>query len=243
MYKLLIVEDEKLIRDNLKALIDFNHFNLSLVGEARNGLEALALIEEKEPDLILLDLNLPVLDGLEVLRQTISRFSYQVIIISGYADFEFAKEAINFKVVNYLLKPIDEIELKKSIERALMMLENKEEEVANPNYHHYTNQALQYIKANYNKPIRLDDIASSLAISKDYLNKIFKQDTNTTVRQALIAYRLKKATELLNRSELRVYEIASLVGFNEYKYFHQVFKRYYGTSPNQYRINLQQKEN
>ena len=238
MYKLLIIEDEKLIRDNLKEIIDFNEFNLSLIAEARNGLEAIKMIEELDPDLVLLDLNLPILDGLEVLRQTSRRFSYQVIIISGYADFEYAKEAISFGVVDYLLKPIDEIELKKSMEKALLMLERRERDTVDPNYHIYTNQALNYLKTNFNKPITLDDITFHLNISKDYLNKIFKQDTNTTVRQALIQIRLENATGLLNRRDLRINEIASLVGFSEYKYFHKVFKKHFGVSPNQYRVNL-----
>lgn len=119
MYKLLIVEDERLIRERLKFLIKTVKLPLELVGEAKNGEEALALILEHHPDIVITDVRMPVMDGIELVKK--SKLTYEAvrfIIISGYADFNYAREALSAGVIDYILKPVESIGLFNSLQKA-----------------------------------------------------------------------------------------------------------------------------
>lgn len=107
MYKIIIAEDEPLALRSLKNMIDRHYPDMQVVGEARSGEEALVLIEEKSPDMVFSDIRMPVMDGIELLRQIRARnLDIELVIISGYQDFQFAQSAIRYGVVEYLLKPI-----------------------------------------------------------------------------------------------------------------------------------------
>lgn len=113
MYSILLVDDEKTIREYLPIAIPFEEYGFKVTGTARNGQEALDKLSAIKPDLILLDIRMPVVDGLqflEILRQ--GEFSDTlVIVLSGYKDFEYAKEAMKYGVKFYLNKPVDEEEI------------------------------------------------------------------------------------------------------------------------------------
>ncbi len=116
MYKLLIADDEKNIRDGLQAILDWKQLGFEVVGEAANGEEALQKIRSLQPDVVLMDLHMPRVHGIDVIR--ISReeeFSGRFIILSGYSDFGYAQSAIRYGVTNYLTKPIDEDELEETV--------------------------------------------------------------------------------------------------------------------------------
>lgn len=107
MYKIIIAEDEPLALRTLKNMIDRHYPDMQVVGEARSGEEALALIEEKSPDMVFSDIRMPVMDGIELLRQVrVRNLDIELVIISGYQDFQFAQSAIRYGVMEYLLKPI-----------------------------------------------------------------------------------------------------------------------------------------
>ena len=107
MYNIIIAEDEPLALRTLKNMIERHYPDMQVVGEARSGEEALALIEEKLPDMVFSDIRMPVMDGIELLRQIRARnLDIELVIISGYQDFQFAQSAIRYGVVEYLLKPI-----------------------------------------------------------------------------------------------------------------------------------------
>ncbi|MBE1441318.1 response regulator [Paenibacillus sp. OAS669] len=113
MYKVLLVDDEMYVRKGLMSLIDWEQLGYVIAGEAENGQEALELIKELEPDLVIIDIRMPVLDGLDVIRTVAEQEGSQpsFIIISGYHDFKYAQQALRYGVVDYILKPIDEEEL------------------------------------------------------------------------------------------------------------------------------------
>lgn len=116
MYTILIVDDESIIRQGLKCIIDWEEYGFSIIGEAANGEDALERILSDSPDLVLLDIRMPRLSGLEVVKQArYNGFRGKVIILSGYSDFNYAKEAITHGVQYYLTKPIEEDELIKIV--------------------------------------------------------------------------------------------------------------------------------
>lgn len=122
--KLIIVDDEYLFRQALKVSIDFESLGLEIVGEAKNGKEAIGLLEDYDPDIALVDINMPIIDGLEFARYIReNELGTKVIIISGYDHFDYAKEAIHQGVYSYLLKPVDEEELQKELQELIKVIE------------------------------------------------------------------------------------------------------------------------
>lgn len=112
MYKLFIADDEAIIREGIKCLLDYEALGFSITGEASNGETAYQEILSQQPDAVLLDIRMPKMSGLDVIREARAQgFKGKIIILSGYSDFKYAQEAIRYGVQYYLTKPIDEDEL------------------------------------------------------------------------------------------------------------------------------------
>ena len=111
MYKVLIVEDEDIIRKGLMFMVNWQQAGCVVAGEAADGLEGLEKIRETRPDIVIVDINMPVMDGLEMLEKSIQEYGYDAIIVSGYSEFEYARKAITLGVTEYLLKPVNFNEL------------------------------------------------------------------------------------------------------------------------------------
>ncbi|MGE5612814.1 MAG: response regulator [Bacillota bacterium] len=118
MLKLMIADDEKWVRTTIKSIIPFEKLKLTLSCEAANGIEALELCRLHEPDILLTDIKMPGLTGLELIEEAQKLLpGLKIIIISGYGDFEYAKTAMKYGIKDYLLKPVDEKELEQVLER------------------------------------------------------------------------------------------------------------------------------
>ena len=113
--KIAVIEDEKPIREGLVHILNKISPEYQVVGSAENGAEGLILLEEEMPDLIMLDIQMPDMDGLQMLR--LARIYTKVIILTAYSDFSYAKKAIELGIENYLLKPVNLTELKKTLEK------------------------------------------------------------------------------------------------------------------------------
>lgn len=125
MYKILIVEDEPWISTLIRSILEEGISSASVIGEAVNGRQALSMIAELQPDIVLTDINLPILSGLQVIGQARdSGFSGKFVVISGYNDFSYVQQALRFGVDDYLLKPIDDEELCKLITKLTKELDN-----------------------------------------------------------------------------------------------------------------------
>src|SRR5699024_435158 len=125
MYKVLIIEDEEMIRKGLMYSIDWFKYNCVVIGEATNGLEGVNQIKKLEPDIVLLDINMPIMTGLELLEEVSNNYSFSTIILSGYNDFTYAKKAIDYGVETYLLKIIEKVKLLEAIKKAKEKIEYK----------------------------------------------------------------------------------------------------------------------
>ncbi|MBM7685876.1 response regulator transcription factor [Defluviitalea raffinosedens] len=252
MFKVLIAEDEDLIRKGLAYTIDWAKMGCMVVGEASNGEEGIKKIEELSPDLVITDIKMPIMDGLQMLQNFKER-EFEAIIITGYGEFEYAKKAIELDVFDYLLKPIDEDKLYEVVgevtkriseKEILRKLKNTVKDIENiklidteiycqKSSYKYKNTpvVIDYIVHNYANKISIEDIADQLEVSPSYLSKKFKDDTCHTFNDFLNSYRIQKAINLLTEGKYKVYEIAEMVGFSDYKYFSYVFKSYMCCSP------------
>lgn len=126
MYRILIVDDEPAIRRKIKSSVNWNELGLEMVAEATNGLEALSQIMETQPDIILLDINMPGMDGLEFASIVKKQFpQIRVVIITGYDDFSYAREALRLGVDNYILKPTTQEDIRKIVLNQVRQLEQE----------------------------------------------------------------------------------------------------------------------
>ena len=126
--RVLIADDEPAVREGLKTIVDWERLGFSICAEAGNGKECLDKILSLDPDLVLLDIRMPLVQGLEIAEEVMKRdFHGRIVIISGYSDFQYAKAAIGFGVNNYLLKPIDEVELEATIKKVKKELDQEQQ--------------------------------------------------------------------------------------------------------------------
>ena len=208
---------------------------------------------ENRPDIVIVDINMPVKDGLAMLEESIGQYGYDAIIVSGYSEFEYARKAIGLGVTEYLLKPVNFNELYDALDKIIRKqtaaarlrddmkqidMEKKKlgildgiscDKVKEGN--RYVEFMMDYIKEHYSSRVSLTDVSEQCGMSCTYLGSKFKSDTGYTFNDFLNRYRMQKAVELLKENKYKVYEIADLVGFSDYKYFIKVFKKYVGCSP------------
>ncbi len=251
MYKVLIVEDEDIIRKGIAYTMDWMGMGCTIVGEAVNGAEGLEKIKELEPDIVLADIMMPIMDGIEMIRRAKEEASFKPVILTSYADFEYAKKAIDLNVSAYLMKPVDEEELKKNIAKIISEIERDREydrltEMKSPadrapevfiksdRENDYVQHILNATKERYAEKISIETFSEELGVSASYLSRKFKDSTGTGYLDYLNKYRIQQAIKLLETGKYKVYEVSDLTGFTDYKHFNSVFKRYTGVSPSEF---------
>lgn len=255
MYTIVIIEDEELIRKGLEYTFNWLDYDCVVVGEAKNGKEGFNLINAINPDIVITDIKMPILDGLDMLCR-FKNTDFETIVITGYAEFDYAKKAIKQNVSSFILKPIDHNELGLALGKIINKIKKKNmlhkisESVSNFSeislldrnlYFKNTNyecwfvpKVLEYIENNFSERISVNDIAYELDISSTYLNRKFKKETKYTFNNFLNKYRIQKSLEYIREGKMLIYEIAIEVGFTEYKYFSRVFKKYLKHTPSEF---------
>ena len=262
MYKVLIIEDEDIIRNGLKYSFDWLSLDLIVVGDCRNGEEGLKGIAELHPDIVLLDINMPIKNGIDVLRESEGKYVFSTIIISGYNEFVYAQQAVKYGVTEYLLKPVDKEQLKKALEKAKEQVELRKKfemikrNIKNPENLNlikkeiitdygqtskYVSSAIQYIKENYHKKISMNDLVEPLGMSITFLNKKFREETGYTFNEFLNRYRIQKSIEMMKEGKMKITAIAMSIGFSDYRYFNKVFKKYTAMLPSEFHEYFQKK--
>lgn len=253
MYQVLIVEDEEIIRKGLVYGVPWSDMDCVVVGEAANGVEGAAQIEKLRPDIVIADINMPVKDGLEMLRETIDEHHYSAVILSGYSSFDYAKTAVHLGVTEYLLKPIDREELRAAVENAKRRQEMRHawvgrrqergellevrllDRTVDEETDQVARQMLEFIRERFSEKIVMQDVVSRLNYSETFLNKRFKKVMGMTFTEYLNRFRIQKAVEILNGGGVSPAEAGYLCGFSTPKYFRDVFRKYVGCTPKEYR--------
>ena len=244
MLKVLIVEDEEMIRKGIVLTVDWAALDCVVVGEAANGLEGLEAARRLEPSLIITDLKMPQMDGIEMLRTLRAEgCNAYVIILTAYDNFRYAQSALRLGAVDYLLKPFHDGDLENAVNRLRSRLDSETQDpvtLGTPrkgDKSKYVLEAMAYISKHYNEPdISVGTVAQSLNISEGYLSHTFKKETDYTLLGYITRYRIHKAMELLKDCRVKVYEVAEQVGYRDIAYFSATFKKYTGISPSEYQL-------
>ena len=251
MYRVLIVEDEDIIRKGIAYTMDWMGMGCTIVGEAANGREGIEKIKELQPDIVLADIMMPICDGIEMIRKGQEIADFKSIIMTSYADFEYAKQAIELGVSAYLMKPVDEEELRKNVEKIIGEIEKDNQLrqltdkmktaddidtlfIKSDKENDYVQQILLATKERYKEKISMESFSEEFGVSASYLSRKFKEATGQTYLDFLNRYRVQQAVRLLETGTYKVYEVSDLTGFSDYKYFSAVFKKYTDRSPSDF---------
>ncbi len=247
-YSVVVVEDELLLKENLIKKINSLDMNFEVIASAQTGIQGLELVKQYEPDVLITDIMMPVMNGLDLIREVHQQYpTTDCIIISGFSDFEFAKTAIHYQVTEYLLKPVD-IE---DLHNILLKLQHKyqlRKESYSTVFSDESNTLSppeiaellhSYIIENYRDDIKISQIAEQLNYSSSYMTKLFCQEYDCSPSKFLISIRIQHAKQILrSNQDLSVRQVGEAVGYPEQGYFSRIFKRHTGLSPNEYRESL-----
>jgi two-component system response regulator YesN len=250
---MIVTDDERWIRERIINSINWESIGVRVTGQASDGEEALELCKSLRPDIVLTDIRMPVISGLEfVTALKECNVNAKIIIISGYNDFSYAQTAIKLGVFDYILKPVENDEMVEVVRKCVRQIEleagsRKIAPQAGPRpsaggqsgrVKQMIERAKRFIDDNYQKPITLRDAAESVTLNPSYFSSIFNEVSGESFTRYLARYRIEKALDLMRDPTLKVYEIAHRSGYNNVQYFIKIFRQYTGCTPNEYRDSI-----
>ena len=250
MYSMILVDDEKLVLQGIQKFCQKEDFGFAVKGAFCDPNRAMHELVKLRPDLIITDIRMPGMNGLDFAEQAKELLpDAEIVILSGYGDFTYAQTAIKIGVSDYLLKPIKKKDFTEMMHRLYARVDEKNgsrvdsaagESVSGERNTHQMQtgiavDALRFIRRHYNESISLSDVAEQINVNKSYLCDVFKKETDMTITGYITKLRVEKSMELLRTTDMKVYEIAMEVGYKDYTYFSQIFRKYIGISPAEYR--------
>ena len=260
MYRTLIAEDEPLMRQYLHDQLQLIHPDFCVAGAARNGLEAREMLNREPFDLLITDIRMPGMSGLELVQWARSQENcgeLAVILLSGYDEFEYARTGLRLGVAEYLLKPLNDHELRESLERIRIQLRKAQTTIRIPSEwtpenikafvsecvsvpgndeNNLVRRATDYIIQHYSETITQSDVADHLGITPAYLSNVFHENTGESYMRFLTRLRMSQAALLLHADDrLTIQQVAEMTGYLSDKHFISVFKKFFGMTPNEYR--------
>ncbi len=253
-YRLMVVDDERIVREAIASHIPWETYGISVVFAAANALEALEYLQNNQAELILADIRMPVMDGIELLKRA-KRLNAETdfIILSGYADFSYAQEALRHGARDYLLKPLDEA----ALVNAVLKCKNEKESrrFLNvigtspaltrilPETQRTYSQTIQKILQTVQEEISNEELslkwisANKLFLNENYLSKVFQKEVGQKFSAYLLERRMTLAMEILAKDvDALISEVARTAGFGDNsQYFSSSFKKYTGYTPTEFK--------
>ena len=237
--RVLLVDDEIMIREGFKRLFDWQAHDCEVVGEAGDGMEALAKIDALRPDIVIMDINIPIMNGLNVIQ--LSRMknpNTAFVIVSGYDDFSYCREALRLQITDYILKPvnyeefgtcIDNLKISLFEQRVSAVMESEKQEERT------ITGITRYLQEHLAEEISLAVLAEQFHLNPQYISQLFKSEIGVNFLAYLTNIRMEKAKKLLLSTSLSIAEVAEQSGYGDYRVFTKVFKKSEGITPSQYR--------
>ena len=231
---LLIADDENLELKVLEKTVKKYFVDELEIFASSNGRKASQICDEVKPDIALLDIEMPGMNGIELAKHIKEKYADCIIIfITAYDRFDYAIEAMHIKAFDYLLKPWKEERLCELINTAIENVRSMQK--TDGIVHSQKDIIKDYIDRNYKKDISAKDVAGILGYSDVYFSKVFKQLFDDNFINYLTKIRIDRAKLLLKDISFNIKEVGKSVGYADSNYFTKVFKRSTGMSPSEYR--------
>lgn len=240
----IIIDDEKLERVLIINAFNWEENGFSIVGDFSSGADALKFLEENEVDIVLTDINMPKMDGLafvENAQKTFPDYETRYIIVTGFRDFEYARKAVKLGVKDFLLKPVDFSELGETVnkirEEIIGASDEKNQELLILNQ--TVKKAVKIIEENLSdSSLSLGFVADKVYTNPSYLSRIFKKEMDQSFNGFILKKRIEEAQYLFDTTDMKLYEVAEKVGFEDSSYFSVCFKKITGLNVTEYKKNL-----
>ena len=251
MYSAIIIDDEPWTIIDIEQTLPMEELGFRITNSFKDPKTALVHIITQKPDLIITDIRMPNMTGIELMQKIREQnISCEIIIISGYGEFEYAKKAIQFGATGYCLKPLNPKEAYETLKLVKERLDKRNQERNDDADNNTTTevnidnfeQMVNYIDTHFSETLTLKSLANKFYLNPNYCCSLFTKFKITTFSQYLTNIRLTEAKKLLESSSYSLDEISSLVGFHDYFYFSNVFKKYSNLSPKDYRKNLKESQ-
>jgi len=259
----MVADDERWIRKGIIKMIEAEQLHISEIFEADSVEGAFEVFLKERPDIVIADVKFPREDGCTLCEKIYAVSpDTQIIMISGYREFEYVKRALSYKAIDYLLKPVDKTLLNETVRRCINSLdlldkekaekEKAEKETAfsmqdggegydgnEEGMQKIVGEVMEMIRKNYNKKLSLSEIAGSYHFSDAYFSYSFKKVAGISLMNYIMEVRVEKAKELMLSSNYNLKDIALRVGYPDQHYFTKIFKKMTGTSPKEYKMQIE----
>ena len=227
--RVLLVDDEVMIREGFKQLFDWQAHDCEVVGEAGDGMEALTQIDTLRPDIVIMDINIPIMNGLKVIQLShIKHPNTAFVIVSGYDDFSYCREALRLQITDYILKPVNYEEFGTCIDNLkISLFERRVSSAAEPEKQEERaiTGITRYLQEHLAEEISLSVLAEQFHLNPQYISQLFKSEIGVNFLVYLTNIRMEKAKKLLLSTSLSIAEVAEQSGYGDYRVFTKVFKK------------------
>lgn len=257
MFNILIADDERIERIILNKVLKNYYGDSCTVFEVENGRLAIEAASKDEIQVIVMDISMPGIDGIEAARQIkLLKPSISIIFLTAHDEFSYAQKAVTVRAVDYILKPCRDEEILNAVDEGLRIYEREVElnklEKRNETIEDdimdleellstqdknsaILKEILDYVHEYYYKDISMQDVARKVNYSEAYFCKMFKRNFNMNFTTYLTNFRVKQAQKLLKDPKINIKDVGSAVGYSDSNYFAKVFKRVTGQNPSEYR--------
>ncbi|MCI7801993.1 MAG: response regulator [Floccifex porci] len=233
----LLVDDEIIIRQGFIKLFDWQAHDCQVIGQASDGLEALSKIDELKPDIVIMDINIPIMNGLKVIE--LSRIKHPdtaFVIVSGYDDFSYCRQALKLKITDYILKPVNYEEFGNCIDNLkISLFESKKENKDSQQKDRMIVSITKYLQNHLQEDVSLNVLAQEFHLNAQYISQLFKSEIGVGFLTYLTNIRIEHAKKLLLSTDDAISDISDQCGYNDYRVFTKVFKKKEGITPSQFR--------
>ena len=240
-YQVLLADDEFFVRKGLlRRFEEMQGDDFRVIAEAENGQDALSLLEKHDIQLVITDIRMPVMDGLELTRNIKERYpDLLTVILTGYPDFEYAQKALRYGAFDYLVKPVSEEALDNLLTRVRARLslqyELPDEDGSARSGEESVRLAIRYMKEHYMENIDISALADDLGFHSSYLTRLFGKYAGVTPLKYLTGIRIQEAQRLLLDTDLPICEVGERVGYPDQFHFSKTFRKATGMNPSAYR--------
>ncbi|OJG52098.1 hypothetical protein RV06_GL001113 [Enterococcus haemoperoxidus] len=238
MKNIMIVEEDELERQFIKEIIKENYQreNLNVV-EVQNGIEALSKARIFQPELVVMDIEVAGINGLELQKEMLQiKPTIYTIWTSIYSNFDLLSQGLTYNIRGYLLKPYSKKEMMQHLDKFMKRKKKYTlSESYNKQFSEGVNKAIQFIKKNFKQKTTIDDIANHVYLNPQYFGRLFRKELGISVNDYINILKVEESCRLLHETDLPLYRIATEVGFADSSYFTRVFTKYLKMTPHEYR--------